>query len=319
MWREMLRALKYTVMLVGLPSAIASGLWAMLPEAGQKLQPYAESILTNKASEQQLSGFANDDRQVPIAMSANGNVFAATVFKPETNSWYYTGFADAPEGSIAIIPIKGVLMKRDWCGEFGMMSLARVVRDANASPNIIGIMLQAEGPGGQVYGTGTLADAVKNANKPVFAHVEEGMAASATYWSIVNAEKIYLSRGTDAVGSIGVYQTIADYKAGYASRGIKVIDVYSPKSPEKNASWREAFDPENPSTKRLEKELEFIDDTFMDAVTQARGKALNTDALKGDMYYAQNAITMGLADGIMSYESALEELFNRSKGSITIG
>ena len=291
----------------------------MLPETAQKLQPYAHSILTNTATEKQLAAFANSERSLPVAMTSAGDVTASYVVNTNTNSWNYVGFANAPEGSIAIIPIKGVLMKTDWCGEFGTMNLARVVRDAANSPNIAAILLCADGPGGQVYGTGTLADAVKDARaqKPVFAHVEEGMAASATYWSIINAVKIYLSRGTDMVGSIGVYQTIADYRGMYEKEGIKVIDVYSSKSPEKNMNWRKAFD-ENDLTK-LVTELDFIDDVFMGAVRAARGTALNEDALKGDMYYAENAISMGLADGIMSLESTINELFNRSKGSLTIG
>ena len=62
-----------------------------------------------------------------------------------TQNRKYTLFDDAPQGSIAIIPIRGPLMKDDEqdCGVLsaGMDTLGNRVLDADQHPNISGITL----------------------------------------------------------------------------------------------------------------------------------------------------------------------------------
>ena len=62
------------------------------------------------------------------------------------------------------------------------------------------------------------------------------------------------------VGSIGVYTSVADFNAYYASQGLPVHDIYSKLSSEKNADYKSAIaGDDKPMIKRLDRlAAEFI-------------------------------------------------------------
>ncbi|MCC7085880.1 MAG: hypothetical protein IT427_12835, partial [Pirellulales bacterium] len=86
---------------------------------------------------------------------------------------------------IATISLNGTLMKH--AASLGMgtsTALARrLVRQAANDPQVRGIMLHIDSPGGTVAGTKELADEVATATqrKPVRAHISD-LGASAAYW-----------------------------------------------------------------------------------------------------------------------------------------
>ena len=98
--------------------------------------------------------------------------------------------ANLPNGSVAVIPIRGIIMKDDVeCGPRGSVSITKDIKSADTNPNIKSILLVVSSPGGTTSYTDILSDAVTNCTKPVVAFVE-GMAASAAYWIISGADKI---------------------------------------------------------------------------------------------------------------------------------
>jgi ClpP class serine protease len=94
------------------------------------------------------------------------------------------------------------------------------------------------------------------------------------------------------------------------------MTIYSPDSPEKNEAWNEAM--QNGNIKPMQQDLAYLDKVFMDAVRQGRGAKLNEDALKGGMFYTDEAIEMGLCDGYATFEQAIDQVMNLSRSSITI-
>jgi len=80
------------------------------------------------------------------------------------------------------------------------------LRNAIDDTSIKAVVLEINSPGGTIYGSAAISDAISEykakTNKPVYAHVT-GMAASGAYWAAVGADKIVADLGS-MVGSIGV-------------------------------------------------------------------------------------------------------------------
>ena len=237
-------------------------------------------------------------------------VYAVNTFKAN-RTW--SDFNDASEGSVAVIPVTGPILKHNNCGDPGSMTRARQIIEADNHHNIDAILLDIDSPGGMVDGTQTFADAIINANKPIIAFINDGMAASAAYWLAAVCDEVYVSRNTDMVGSIGVYLTLADFTKYYEEAGIKIHEIYAPESTEKNLDYKQAFE-EN--YKAIEKQLSFLAQTFISAVKSGRGDKINLskgDPFKGKMYFAEEAIAIGLIDGIKSFDEVLERSSEISK------
>lgn len=131
-------------------------------------------------------------------------------------------------GNVGIIPVNGALMRKPdpfemaWGGVEDTDTLRHLVDQAAADPNVSGILLDVDSPGGFYSGGPELADAVKaaRASKPVVAWTG-GMMASLAYWVGSQADSVIASRSA-AVGSIGVYIAIPDTSKMYEAFGIKV-------------------------------------------------------------------------------------------------
>lgn len=219
----------------------------------------------------------------------------------------YNSMDRAPAGSVAVIVIDDVVMKADAeCGPLGTRSLAGLVSEAAAHPNIAGILLQIDSPGGQVSGTATLADAIKDARqvKPVVGLVDDGMMASAAYWFGSACQELYASQVTDQVGSIGVYTTLIDFSKRYEALGLKVHEIYAPQSTEKNAEYKQAL---TGNYKAVQERLRQIADQFISQV-KANRPQVDESAFKGGLYNATEAKKKGLIDGFLSYSAAIQRV-----------
>lgn len=295
-------------------SEIIRGVWAMNPEAAVGYLPLAASIIRGDVpnSPEPTSYWGDGDRKAKEIKEASAEVKGVSVFRKK-NRW--TSFNDAPDHSIAEIAIEGPLMKAGNCGEPGYQAFTDWIKEADASPRIDAILLRMDSPGGAVYGVATMADAIKATTKPVIAFVDDGIAASAGYWLASHADEIVLSQAHSEVGSIGVFTTLADWYGYFEKEGLKVKDVYARQSTDKNGEYREALaGNEDP----LKDGLSVLAETFINAVKTNRGDRLNLsagDPFTGKMYMAQEAIEMGLADKVASYEEVVLSLGRVNKDS----
>ena len=207
-------------------------------------------------------------------------------------------------GSIAVIPIQGEIMKDDQqCGPRGSASINADIKSAETNPNIKSILLKVNSPGGQTSFTDLLSETITKCKKPVVAYVE-GIAASAAYWIISGADKIICSSDLDTVGSIGTMLVWADMKPYLEKEGIKVHEVYATLSTEKNQDIADLRAGNDDAVKKSR--LDPINKKFHCAVTANR-PALDPSTLKGKIYLAGDAITMGLVDEIGSFDYALQQ------------
>jgi protease-4 len=214
------------------------------------------------------------------------------------------GFTDGniPEGSVAVIPIRSEILKYDQpCGPRGTQSILTDVKSADQNPNIKSIVLVVDSPGGQVTGTDLLAEGIKNSATPVVAYIE-GMAASAAYWIISGASKIIASSDLDRIGSIGTMLMVEDLQPSMEALGVKFHEVYATLSVDKNKDINEVLDGNyEPYQKNV---LDVINSKFLTSVKTNR-PAVDDSTLTGKIYFAPQAIALGLIDEIGSLDYAI--------------
>ncbi len=214
------------------------------------------------------------------------------------------GFSDTniPEGSVAVIPIRSEILKYDQpCGPRGTQSILTDVKSADQNPNIKCILLVVDSPGGQVTGTDLLADAISNSTTPVVAYIE-GMAASAAYWIISGASKIIASSDLDRIGSIGTMLMVEDLKPALEAQGVKFHEVYASLSVDKNKDFNQVLDGNYEAYQK--NVLDVINSKFLSSIKTNR-PAVEGSTLTGKIYFAPEAIALGLIDEIGSLDHAI--------------
>ena len=207
-----------------------------------------------------------------------------------------------PSGSIAVIPIRSEIMKYDQqCGPRGSMSIMDEIDAVNNNPNISGILLLIDSPGGQVSATDLLAEKIKSCSKPVVAFVE-GLCASAALWIAAGSDRMFASSDLDRIGSIGVMLAFADLKPYYEKLGVKFHEFTATLSTDKNKDFNDVLSGnyEGYRTEVLDK----INEKFIAHIKECR-PSVSQDALSGKMFFARDAIEAGLLDEIGSFQSAL--------------
>ncbi len=214
------------------------------------------------------------------------------------------GFSDTniSEGSVAVIPIRSEILKYDQpCGPRGSQSILTDVKSADQNPNIKSILLVVDSPGGQVTGTDLLADAISNSTTPVVAYIE-GMAASAAYWIISGASKIIASSDLDRIGSIGTMLMVEDLKPALEAQGVKFHEVYASLSVDKNKDFNQVLDGNYEAYQK--NVLDVINNKFLSSIKTNR-PAVEDSTLTGKIYFAPEAIALGLIDEIGSLDHAI--------------
>ena len=218
-------------------------------------------------------------------------------------SYYY-----AVTDGVAVLSIDGSLMHKSGyigsnSGATGYDGIAAQIDSANANPNVRGILLDINSPGGEVSGCQALADKIKASGKPVWAIANE-QAASAAYWIASSASRLMIT-DTAEVGSIGVLTAHVDYSKSLEADGYKVTLIYAG-AHKVDGNPYEVL----PEAVRadFQVQIDALREKFAGAVAANRGKTvgavLSTEAR---MYRGQAAVDVKLADAVMSYDQTLAE------------
>ncbi len=212
---------------------------------------------------------------------------------------------DAPKDSIAIIDISGVIEKHDQsCGPAGMITKSRILQRCYSTENIKGIVLNIESGGGSGGAMRLLAETISQRNKPIVAFVSD-FAASAAYGIASGADIIVANSDYARVGSIGTYMTIASYEEKLKKEGIQLVEVYATASKDKNKDYYDAL---KGDSKAIQKTADTFNEMFLSMVETNREGKLTADRSSwgtGKMYFAPEALQLGLIDNIDSFSNIL--------------
>jgi signal peptide peptidase SppA len=203
---------------------------------------------------------------------------------------------------VALVSIAGPLTPRgSWYGS-SLAAIAAQVSRAAADPDVAGIVLDVDSPGGTVAGTAEAAAAVAAAAqvKPCVACVNM-LAASAAYWISSQASKVVMTPSAD-VGSIGAMIMHVDYGKALEEAGINVTMIRSEQSPMKNEAH--PFGPLSDGARAfLQGRANEAGADFIKAVAGGR-KTTQTNVREnfgqGRIFGAREAIARGMADDVMT-------------------
>lgn len=226
------------------------------------------------------------------------------------------------DGGIAIIPIEGTLVHKSGyigsnSGMTGYDGIAAQLECAASDNAVRGILLDIDSGGGEVSGVEAAAAKIQEISKikPVWAHANE-MAASAAYWLASSADKVYLA-STASVGSIGVLVAHRDKSKKLANEGEAVTLIYSGTHKVDGNPYEPLPDDVRAD---IQSEIDGLRNVF--AQTVAKNRNLSVDAVLGTearVFNGQDAVGVGLADGVLPFEATLDKFKGFLLSSSTAG
>lgn len=267
------------------------GIWAMRPEAADAYMGQVRDIMLGRTT---ASSPKND-----------------AVMKEETGLCFYTqdgrrldvgGGPIAPEpGLVAVVNITGPIMKDDFCDSPGTNTLARWMQEFESTPEVDGVVINADSPGGNGYGMLALTEQLERMQKPVVTLVSHGMACSAMYGIASATDMVFTNSEVDEVGSIGTYVRLLDPRGAWEKEGFKLHTIKATRSTEKNALVEEAFkaDPSNQDDEHYKSIREQYIDPFNEhfiALVKRNRPGVSESALTGRVYMSADALKEGLID-----------------------
>ena len=190
--------------------------------------------------------------------------------------------------------------------------VVRALKRAQGAPDVTGLLLVVDSPGGGVTGGERLHDAVKRfaAVKPVSVSMGD-MGASAAYMLSVPAQHIVALPST-LTGSIGVIFQRPDVSVGLGRLGIGLDAITS-------GTMKDQTDPTSALTPEGRQMLQgIVNDLFAQFVSMvADGRHLTEEKVRsmadGRAYTGQQAIALGLVDELGDEDAARLWLRKRLK------
>lgn len=278
---------------------IVSGTWAIEPNYGlEQLQKYLLEVETGQTSYQESRA------------AANTYIIESATYKQVS----MRDISSAPAGSIAIIPINGVMRLDDGWSSRGIQSVINDIRTINDTPNIAGIVLKMNTGGGEAQAGAALKLAIEESAKPVT--VVTRFLGSAGVMAALGADKIFAEDKTVEIGSVGAMVQINRDVARYYRDNIDTI--YAKQSTSKNREWRSYLIGDmGPLTERVTKlNSFFVEDT---RARLSGDQDVIDRVLSGEMLFADEAQSVGLIDGIKSVDQTVAYMIEGSGGGSESG
>lgn len=282
----------------------AFGLWAFRPDVAEAFVPQVYDIMMGKTP---VSHDARTEAQLMNEVqlcfyTADGRRMDASA-----------GEVMPESGLVAVLNLSGPVMKDDFCGAPGTSTMSRWLSDFEATPEVLGVVLRTDSPGGNGYGMLTMTGQIERMSKPVVSIVEQGMACSAAYGIAAAGDMIFTSNAVDEVGSIGTYVRLADFRGAFEEKKIKLHTIKATRSSDKNALVDEAFkadpnDPNDPHYKAIrEQYIDPFNEHFIELVQRNRpGVKDEHGVLSGKVFMSADALKHGLIDSTgQTLESAI--------------
>ena len=225
---------------------------------------------------------------------------------------------NAGGGTVAILPLCGVIGPKmnaftQISGGTSLdkfMSRFRTYRD---DPSVSAIVIDADTPGGSVYGVPEAADEIfaSRGAKPIVAVVNPS-CASAGLWITAQCSRVVCTPSGD-YGSLGVFVVHEDWSKANEQMGYKPTYISF-------GEYKTEGNPDEPLADEtrayLQQQVDKVGKSFITAVARGRGvefaKVRDTYG-KGRMIMAGDALKIGMVDEINTIENVVAKLLGGRK------
>ena len=211
----------------------------------------------------------------------------------------------------AVVELKGEIASgADASAEFVIAALRTAFEDDGAKA----VVLLINSPGGSPVQAGMINDEIVRLKtlhkKPMYAVVEES-CASAAYYIAAAADSIYVDKAS-IVGSIGVLMDGFGFTGTMEKLGVerRLLTAGA------NKGFLDPFSPQSETQKQYAQVmLDQIHQQFIAVVKQGRGDRLkpNPEMFSGLFCTGEQAVQMGLADGLGSLDSVARDVVKAEK------
>jgi ClpP class serine protease len=212
------------------------------------------------------------------------------------------------DGGIALVTISGTLLaNHDYSGPYytGYESIETRMDAALEDPEVLGVALLIDSHGGEAAGCFETSDRIYRGrdSKPIWALAKHA-ALSGGYALASSADRLY---GTPSarLGSIGVVVVHMDVSGALDQFGVAVTLLYSGD----HKVDGNPFQPLPPAVRaRIQADLDATRQTFAGAVARNRGLGIaSVLATEAAVYRVEEAVTLGLADGVRDTDAFFAE------------
>jgi protease-4 len=279
-------------------------------ERGMKIvaihDPTLTSLLTIKDKEAYIARMVENRKPVQFAMTANASEAASSnnSQQPQEESPQY----------VAIIPINGVMTRYGDMCSYGTEELGAWIKQCIANPEIAGIVLEGDTPGGEVNGVKAFSEIIRDSTKPIVGLVK-GMVCSAGVYAFSGCAHIMMEPGEHSqCGSIGVLcvkETLKDDKISY--------EIIRSEGSERKARFNSIEELDEKERNKVNKRLKAIQVEFVETVKVNRkaktGKDVPDEAMNGDVWGVEDSVKLNLVDSEGYIEDAVQLVFKLSQSS----
>ncbi len=282
---------------------IVNSVWMIEPGFAANYLPLVTSYLSGERATPQAR-VSSEDRELDDRTGIKMAVIQNGVF---TISEYgrYGAPEDAPDNSIAIINITDAITKQDQdCGPSGMLTKSNLMQRCYNNSRIKAIAMVIDSGGGEGYAMRMMSETIGQRNKPVGAFIDD-FACSAAYGIACSCDFVIANSKMARIGSIGTYMTIADFTEYYKQKGIALTEIYATASKDKNNDYYEAI---KGNVEPIRAICNQFNEVFLSIVETNRKDQLTADRKDwgtGKVYFAEEAESLGLIDGIDTFENFL--------------
>lgn len=243
-----------------------------------------------------------------LSVSAVGEDFAAALELGRGGSGSRRG-----AGAVARIRIEGPIEQKAsiWTLLFGGAALDLIEAEfdaALADPDVKGILLEVDSPGGTVYGVPELARKIRasRGSKPIVASAN-AEAASAAYYLASQADEVVVTP-SGQVGSIGVVYLHTDLTGMAEKQGVS-FRIF--RSQERKADTNPYEPLSDEAAADIQAKVDAYDAMFVQDVARGRGvsvEKVRADYGAGRMFLAKDALKAGLVDRVETLEETARRL-----------
>lgn len=272
---------------------LSRGVWAMSIEGLQFWGPIANKIMTGEPFT------LNDDKKVKSIISYVDEKGVAVKRNLD-------GTMQVPPGSIAIVDMIGAIIKYgDWC-TYGALEIVNALKAADNNPNVIGTVLNIDGPGGAVSAIAPFVEFGLTKKKPVVGLYDQCCSAH-LYAMLSCVDHVMASNNISSmIGSVGVVLSWTENKKMLEKLGYTFHEVYPDESSTKNEAFRLAMEGNYDLIKK--EMLSPLAINFQDAVKKARPMLdlKEPGVITGKTFFADKALEIGFIDSIGSLNQAMQ-------------
>lgn len=224
---------------------------------------------------------------------------------------YVRRFLSSDDGrsvnEIAVLYAEGDILDGEGMeGRIGGRSLAREIRRLRARPEVKGLVLRLNTPGGSVMASEEIrreVELTKRSGKPVMVSMGS-ITASGGYWIASAANKIFASPNT-ITGSIGVFTILPSVEGLAAQVGVHWDRVRTARLADVSSATRAKDEAE---LHLFQANVERFYNIFLDRVAEARRRPRQEieKLAEGRVWSGKAALQLGLVDALGGLEDAVE-------------